>query len=59
MIGKMLKDVTLSLFLNRWPVDETKREVVGTEECNRIDAMLDGLIQTEPLLHRGQRDGLQ
>lgn len=45
--------------LNRCPVDETKKEVVSTEECRRVDAMLEGLKQTEPLLHRGLRAGLQ
>lgn len=46
-------------FFNRWPVYQTKREAAGTDECRRMDAMLGGLIETEPLLHRGQRVGLQ
>lgn len=37
----------------RWRVEQTKRETAGTEECRRLDAMLEGLIETEPLLHRG------
>lgn len=54
-----LKKAFLSRFFYRWPVDQTKREAAGTEECRRVDAMLEGLIETEPLLHRGQRVGLQ
>lgn len=32
-------------------------KAAGTEECKPTDAMLYGLIQTEPLLRRGQRVG--
>lgn len=60
MMGKMrLKQRFLSFFFYRWPVEQTKREAAGTEECRRMDAMLGGLIETELLLHRGQRVGLQ
>ncbi|KAF0038277.1 hypothetical protein F2P81_008761 [Scophthalmus maximus] len=42
-----------------WKGDETKRKAAGTEECRRMDAMLKGVMQTEPLLHRGQKVRLQ
>ncbi len=59
MTGKMrLKKTFLSRFFYRWPVEQTKREAAGTEECRRMDAILEVLIETEPLLHRGQRVGL-
>lgn len=46
------KDISFSFFFYRWPVDQTKREAAGTEECRRMDVMLGGLIETESLLHR-------
>lgn len=45
--------------LSWWKGDETKRKAAGTEECRRMDAMLKGVMQTEPLLHRGQKVRLQ
>lgn len=46
-------------FFYRFTVDQIKREAAGTEECRGMDAMLERLIDTEPLLHRGQTFGLQ
>ena len=56
-LEKMLEPykTTFLFFFYRWPVDQTKREAAGTEECRRMDAMLEGLIETETLLHRGLR----
>lgn len=54
----MMAKAFLSLFY-RWPVDQIKKEEAGTEECGRMDAMLGRLVETEPLLHRGQTVGIQ
>lgn len=60
MIDKIKLTKHISFFFSyRWPVDETKREAAGTEECRRIDAMFERLIKAEPLLYRGRRVGLQ
>lgn len=56
----MMEKTSLSLSLfYRWPVDQIKREVAGTEECRQMEAMLERLIEAEPLLRRGQRFGVQ
>lgn len=43
----------------RWPVEQIKREAAGTEECRQMDAIIERIIETEPLPHRRLRFRLQ
>lgn len=54
----MMEKKHFFLFFHRYTVGQLKREAAGTAECRGMDVMLE-LTDTEPLLHRGQRFGLQ